>query len=1235
MNVSGVKGGAVAPGQRGCALESASATVTREMLDRLLTRSEQEDLLRQVRNAFPGGVITSLHGSSASLLAALLFRDQPVQTLVVIDTLEDAEGFALDLQTLLPGHAVLHFPEQEILPFDKKSPYKGVVGQQVEVLHRLLSGEACVVVASAKALKWKVQPVAEIRDYTLHFRTGEEIDLEATLGRCGEMGYYGVARVDAPGDFARKGGILDVFSVSYENPLRLELVGDSIESIRFFDATTQRSLEEVAEALVPPCSPLLLSEDNVRRAVAAVRGAGHGGARERARLEEHIQERLHFDGMERYAPFYSQRALLADFLAPAARVLWVRPQSIVEHFRRLDREIERAFADCVRAGEPVPRPEQVYAPSEELLTIAEFFPCLYFSDVHMGGGPPLEALHEPWPEDGAAAGGEAVQPALDVPPELLDDLGEPAEPAAARPAAAALTPPAGEALAPAVHAAPGRLRVVRLDVQAAVPYAGNLKELQRDLEKRLAIGARIHIFCDNPGQAERLRELVDDIADRLDFPVGELQAGFVLPGPGVVVLTDREIFHRYRRRQRRRKYRVSQGTSAYEDLTPGDFVVHVNYGIARYLGIRSIRVEANEMDCLELLFADGDKIYVTLDQIHMVEKYVGKEGVVPALTKLGGTSWARAKAKAQSAINDMARELLELAAVRSARQGHAFAPDTHLQKELEASFIYEETPDQLTAIEEVKRDMERQGPMDRLVCGDVGYGKTEVAIRAAFKAVMDGRQVAVLAPTTILAQQHLSTFGERLADFPLEVDVLSRLRGPKQQKATLEKLARGEVDVVIGTHRLLSKDVLFKSLGLVVVDEEHRFGVAHKEKLKRLKQTVDVLSLTATPIPRTLNMAIVGLRDMSLINTAPRDRLPVQTEILPFDEETIADAILREVDRGGQVYFVHNRVQSIDAMTAYLQRLVPAVRLGVAHGQTDERELERIMLGFLDRDFDVLVSTMIIESGLDIPNVNTLIVNRADRMGMAQLYQLRGRVGRSSHKAYAYFMVPRGGATTELARRRLAALQEFEALGSGYKVAMRDLEMRGAGNIIGVQQHGHMVAIGFELYCKLLEQTIAEMQGHEVPEEVTTRVEVDVDYLIPDRYVPDPEEKMRVYKKIAAMTAPAEIAPLHAELVDRYGPPPQAVVNLLRVAELRLQAWQAGIDRVRLRGGKVELVLRPGRTLTRAEIEALVRTVPTKLAFDVADGCKIIGRLERGERLAEVGALLEHLGAVTAAVPAG
>jgi transcription-repair coupling factor (superfamily II helicase) len=1182
------------------------------MLDRLLPRTAQDALLRSIDAASRGGVLTPLRGSSASLMTALSFRRRPRPLLVITPKLEDAEAFAADVTTLLPEHTVLHFPEFEILPYDTRSPYKGITGQQVEVLHRVLQGEPCIVITSAKGFKWKVQPAEEVLDYTLSFRKGQEVDFEAIVERFGEMGYYAVPRVEAPGDFARKGGILDIFSVSYENPVRIEFFGDEVESIRFFDATSQRSLHEIDQVNVPPCSPLILSDANVMAAEQAIQGATHAGTHERQRVGDSVRERLHFDGMERFAPWYSERVLLTEYFMEGVDLVWVRPADVVEQLRRLEGEIQHLFEDNVRAGHPVPPPERVYAPNTLLHDLARQHACLYLADVHMGAAPlsrllaPLE--DRPRAKQPEASPGASSGASLEASPEASSGASLEASPEEE----------------PSAQEGP-RVQAIRTGLQVPEPYGGRVAALRRDLDKRLRQGQRIHIFCDNAGQAGRLRELLDEVADQIDFPIGELQSGFVLPEHDIVVLTDHEIFERYRRRQRRRKYRVSQGTSAYEDLTPGDFVVHVNYGVARYLGIQKIEVEGHEIDCLQLGFHGGDKIYVTVEQLSLVTKYVGKEGLEPPLTKLGTTAWERTKEKARKAIQEMAQELLELAAVRQTREGHAFSADAHLQKELEASFLYDETPDQLTAIADVKQDMENKRPMDRLICGDVGYGKTEVAIRAAFKAVIDNKQVAVLVPTTILAQQHLTTFRERLADFPVNVDMVSRLRSAREQKETLARLAKGEVDIIIGTHRLLSKDVAFHSLGLIVLDEEHRFGVAHKEKLKRFKQTVDVLTMTATPIPRTLNMALIGLRDMSLINTAPRDRLPVQTEVVPFDEETIIDALLRELDRGGQAYFVHNRVQSIDAMAGYVQRVVPSARVGVAHGQMHERELEKIMVDFLEQKYDVLVSTMIIESGLDIPTVNTLIVNRADAMGLAQLYQLRGRVGRSSHKAYAYFMVPRGGSTTDIARKRLAAMQEFEELGSGLRVAMRDMEIRGAGNILGPEQHGHLVAIGFELYCKLLEQTSAELQGREIPEDVDTRVEVDEDYRIPQRTIPDPEEKMRVYKRVAATLDPGEIAVLREELEDRYGRLPEEAQHLLQVASIRLKAWKCGMARVRVRKNEALLVLRPGHMLQRSEIETVVRVTPNKLAFDVTDSFRITEHLRPDDRLGQVDAFLDTL----------
>ena len=1152
------------------------------MLDRLLPRPAQDALLRIIGNASAGGVLAPLRGSSASLVTALSFQSRPRPMLVIAPKLEDAEAVAADLATLLPDHPVHHFPEYEILPYDTRSPYKGITGHQVEVLHRILQGEPCVVVTSAKGFKWKVQPAEEILDYTLSFQKGQEVDFEEAVERFGEMGYYSVPRVESPGDFARKGGILDIFSVSYENPVRIEFFGDEVDSIRFFDATSQRSLSEIDQVNVPPCSPLILSAQNVSAAETAIQHAAHAGAHEIQRVSESVRERLHFEGMERFAPWYSKRVLLTEYFMEDVDLVWVRPEEVVAQLRRLEMEIQHLFEENVKAGHPVPPPEHVFALNAELHELPETHRCLFLADVHLGSEP-LAKLLEPLEKDSTEAAENATKPT------------------------------------------PETRNAARLGLQLPESYGGRVPALRKDLERRLGMGQRIHIFCDNQAQAGRLRELLDEVADQIDFPIGELQSGFLLPDHNIVVLTDHEIFERYRRRQRRRKYRVSQGTSAYEDLTPGDFVVHVSYGVARYLGIQKIEVEGHEIDCLQLAFHGGDRIYVTIEQLSLVTKYVGKEGVHPQLTKLGSATWERTKEKAQKAIHEMAEELLQIAAVRQAREGHAFSADGHLQKELEASFLYDETPDQLTAIATVKKDMELKRPMDRLICGDVGYGKTEVAIRAAFKAVVDHKQVAILVPTTILAKQHLTTFSERFADFPVNVEMVSRLRSAREQRETLARLAKGEVDVIIGTHRLLSKDVEFHALGLIVLDEEHRFGVAHKEKLKRFKTTVDVLTMTATPIPRTLNMSLIGMRDMSLINTAPRDRLPVQTEVIPFDEETIVDALLRELDRGGPASFVHNRVESSDARAADVSRVVPSAKVAVAHGQMHERDLEMIMVDFLEQKYDVLVSTMIIESGLDIPTVNTLIVNRADAMGLAQLYQLRGRVGRSSHKAYAYFMVPRSGTTTDIARKRLAAMQEFEELGSGLRVAMRDMEIRGAGNILGPEQHGHLIAIGFELYCKLLEQTSAELQGRDIPEDVDTKVEVDVDYRIPQSYIPDPEEKMRVYKRVAATLEPAEIAHLREELLDRYGKLPDEAQHLLQVASIRLKAWKCGMARVRVKKNEAHLVMRPGRMLQRAEIESIVRATANKLAFDVTGTFRVTEHLKPQDRLGQVDTLLGSL----------
>jgi transcription-repair coupling factor (superfamily II helicase) len=735
--------------------------------------------------------------------------------------------------------------------------------------------------------------------------------------------------------------------------------------------------------------------------------------------------------------------------------------------------------------------------------------------------------------------------------------------------------------------------VVTLDARPQPSFGRKLDLLRGELRRLGEVGMARLILCDNRGQAERLEELLGD--DHASIEVGDLSAGFVLPGARLAVFTDHEIFARYRRR-RSRTLRAS--ASAVRDLltlSPGDYVVHLDHGIGVYRGLKPLTLDGQETECIQIDYSGGDRLFVPIGQLGMVERYSAEEGKAPAIHRLGGTTWARVKAKTRKAIAEMAEDLLRHYAVRKARPGRAFSSDTPWQRELESSFIYDETPDQLRAVEDVKRDMEAPRPMDRLICGDVGYGKTEVAIRAAFKAIQDGTQVAILVPTTVLAQQHLVTFGERFADFPVRIDMLSRFRSPKEQKETVAKIATGEVDLVIGTHRLLSKDVAFKNLGLVVIDEEQRFGVAQKERIRTLVETVDVLTLTATPIPRTLHMSLLGARDMSVMTTPPRGRYPIKTEIVEMSQDVVREALLREADRGGQSFFVHNRVESIDRMAHYANSIVPQLRIGVAHGQMRDVQLEKVMVDFLERRTDVLVSTMIIESGLDIPTVNTMLVHRADALGLAQLYQLRGRIGRSHHQAFCYLLVPAGKVLTEEAEKRLRVIADHEELGAGLTIAMRDLEIRGAGNLLGPEQHGHMLSVGFELYCRMIEEVVHELQGAPVDRRPEPEVSSPLPAFVPDEYVPDRDEKLDVYRRMAALASLADLETLRAELRDRFGPLPQEVDHLLALKGLRLLGKEAGAERLRVGRDRVEVELR--EALPRERIVALIPQIPVPIEF--------------------------------------
>ncbi|HDK36525.1 MAG TPA: transcription-repair coupling factor, partial [Bacteroidetes bacterium] len=712
-------------------------------------------------------------------------------------------------------------------------------------------------------------------------------------------------------------------------------------------------------------------------------------------------------------------------------------------------------------------------------------------------------------------------------------------------------------------------------------FKGNIVRLEESIRNHLNKKENgetdIFISLEEDFEIQRFRELFEEsslLTKSIHIQKGFLSDGFFFPEAGLALFTEKDIYGRAPRRKRWGKYRGGTPVRDVNALSVGDAVVHEDFGVGRFLGLARIQVAGNERETLQLEYRDGDKLYVPIDKLQRVKKFTGREGFQPQLNKLGGTDWERIKNRTQKAVEKMARKLIDIYALRKAKTGFSFSPDSLWQKELEASFIYDETQDQLRTIEEIKRDMESLIPMDRLVCGDVGFGKTEVALRAAFKAAMDNKQVAILVPTTVLAQQHYITFRERLQRFPLKIGLLSRFKSQREQKKIVEEVRQGNVDILIGTHRILSKDVEFKDLGLLIIDEEHRFGVAQKERLKERFKLVDVLTLTATPIPRTLHFSIMGARDMSAINTSPLNRLPILTEVMPFDKKLIRYAILNEVHRGGQVFFVHNRVQSIEAVAEMVQRLVPEIRLQVAHGKMHGHELEKVMLAFLNKEFDCLVSTMIIESGLDLPNVNTLIVNRADKFGLAQLYQLRGRVGRSNRQAYAYFLVPPVKYLTDSALQRLRTLEEFVELGSGLKVAMKDLEIRGAGNLLGAQQSGYINVVGFDMYTKFLEETVRKLKreaADESPEEPQTEIETEVDSdfdaLIPSNYIPSDILRLNLYQRITRARRDEALPALKEELRDRFGPVPEEVQNLLAMAKLRILAADIGIEKLRIRKG--------------------------------------------------------------------
>ena len=1064
--------------------------------------------------------------------------------LAVTATAREAEDLTAALGSLLPAETVAYFPAWETLPHERLSPRSDTTGRRLAVLRRLAhpdpsspqTGPLTAVVAPVRSL---LQPmVAGLGDLEpVQLRAGQSADLEATVTRLVEIGYVRTDLVEHRGEIAVRGGILDVFPPTETHPLRIEFWGDTVEEIRSFRAADQRSLPGAAAALwAPPCRELLLTP--AVREKAGQLAAEHPGL---ADVLGKLAEGIPVEGMEAFAPVLAERMeLLLDQVPSGGLVLACDPERIraraADLVRTSQEFLEASWVNAAAGGQ---------APVD--LGAAAFQPI-----IEVRGA--AEALDIPWwtisPFDNidSLAGQQSEDPGPDDEP--------------------------GDA---------GRLSF-RISASPADSYRGDTAHAIADVRQWLAAGWRVVLVTEGHGPAERLTELLR--GEGLGARLGELAEA---PEPGVPSVTTGMIIHgfswesarlavlteadlagqRTATRDMRMPSRRRGGIDPLQ-LTAGDFVVHEQHGVGRYLEMTSRNVQGAIREYLVIEYAPGkkgqpaDRLYVPTDQLDQVTRYVG--GEAPTLHRLGGADWAKTKGRARKAVREIAAELIRLYSARMASPGHAFGPDTPWQRELEDAFPYVETPDQLAAIDEVKRDMERPVPMDRLICGDVGYGKTEIAVRAAFKAVQDGRQVAVLVPTTLLVSQHLATFSERYAPFPVIVKPLSRFQTDAEAARTREELAAGKIDVVIGTHRLLSPEVSFADLGLVILDEEQRFGVEHKEYLKRLRTEVDVLAMSATPIPRTLEMGVAGIREMSTILTPPEERHPVLTLVGPYDEKQIAAAIRRELLRDGQVFFVHNRVSSISRVAARIGELVPEARIAVAHGQMNEHSLEKIMSNFLDRNSDVLVSTTIVESGLDISNANTLIVDRADAYGLSQLHQLRGWVGRGNERAYAYFLFPPERPLTETAHERLATIAQHTEMGAGMYVALKDLEIRGAGNLLGGEQSGHIAGVGFDLYVRMIGEAVSELKGTGPAERPEVRVELPVNAHIPHDYLPGERLRLEAYTRIAAIDSDADAVAVVDELTDRYGPPPEPVLNLLAVARLRALARRAGLTDITQQG---------------------------------------------------------------------
>lgn len=1094
------------------------------LLEPLENSMEFKDIIKSIKSKrYPVGIYGASESGRGYIIDGIF---ESIDKSMVIVTQSDMEAKNLYEDLILYTNEVYYFPAKEMVFYNIDAISGDLRWARLKVINQILNDKKKIIVTSIDAFSAKYTPHEMFIEYSMCLHENEEVNLNEISKKLIQSGYERVEIVEGKGQYSLRGGILDVFPTCSTYPYRVELFGDEIESIRTFNTESQRSIEKVNKLEIFPAKEIITSEEVLQLGKERLKNEFENIAstdKNKERIEklrkvlnrniEALEETSSFETIDSYLNYFSKDTeSLFDYFKDYFFVL----DEVQRCKGKLDStylEFEENFTAFSERGDIFPGQGSLLINKEQVLESFEEKNTIFF--------------------EGLAKTSNWLRPS-----EIVN--------------------------------------IVQVTLNN---YQGQLDLLIDDILSKKSAGYKTLILSGTRARGERLvgtlrdRGIESSYRDNIDniqfgevaITFGNQLKGFEYPEYKICVISDREVFGEARRKLTNKKSK-KKGVSkikSFAELKLGDYVVHANHGIGVYRGIKQIEVGGHKRDYLDIVYDKSDKLYVPVDQLDLIQKYIGSEGKSPKINKLGGAEWQKAKAKARKSINEIAEDLVKLYATRTTVKGHKFSKDTEWQNQFEDEFPFEETPDQLTSLEEIKEDMESDKPMDRLLCGDVGYGKTEVALRAAFKAVMDGKQVAVLVPTTILAEQHYKNMKNRFSDFPIKIDMVSRFRTAKQQKETLQKVKEGNLDILIGTHRLVSKDIQFKDLGLLVVDEEQRFGVKQKEKIKNIKKNVDVLTLSATPIPRTLHMSLTGVRDISVIETPPEERYPVQTYVVEQNDQLIRDAILREIGRKGQVYFVYNRVEDIERMAKYVQGLVPESKVGIAHGQMAERQLEKEMYDFMAEEYNVLVCTTIIETGMDIQNVNTIIIYDSDKMGLSQLYQLRGRVGRSNRIAYAYLLYTKDKVLTEVAEKRLKALKDFTELGSGFKIAMRDLEIRGAGNMMGSSQHGHMAAIGYDLYCRMLEDTVKLIKGEIQKEPIETTVDIKVDAFISESYIDDEIQKIEIYKKIAAIEGLDDYNDIKEELEDRYSRIPDPVYNLMDIAYIKSQAKSVFIEEIK------------------------------------------------------------------------